>query len=186
MKPEGGSVSKPHYDLGGMCCSYDKQNAVMQLHSVVPSPGWEQEVITFCMWEGASVSYSNIYQETGTGHRASNAVNDLLEAYWSMERVIKDRVPLVQITTIWESCLRKPCLKNHNSSDLLETLLKYAASLKVDVKHSSAIKGAPKILVSAVDIHIRDVHIWSDKPYSAQLDRWDCSGRALLVTPKIL
>jgi len=26
----------------------DKQNAVMQLHSVIPAPGWEQEVVMYC------------------------------------------------------------------------------------------------------------------------------------------
>lgn len=143
--------------------------------------------------EGASVCDLNIFQEMGTWHCASNAVNDLLEAYWSMESVIKYRVHLASF--------RFPQCRYPHVRELLEEIMLEKAwfsrspwdvalvcgkrSLEVHVKRSSAIKGA-QILVSAGDTHIRDVHSWSDKPHSVQPDGWDRLDHTSLVSAKLL
>lgn len=122
-----------------------------------------------------------------------NAVNDLLEVYWSMERVIKYRVHLAYFR--FPRC-RYPHLRELLEEIMLEkawfswspwdiALVCGKCSLEVHVKCSSAIKGA-QILVSAVDTHIRDVHSWSDKPHPVQPDRWDHLDHISLVSPKLL
>lgn len=95
-----------------------------------------------------------------------------------MERVIRDRVHLAYFRFLQcrylhlREALEKIMLEKAgfiwSPRDVALVCSKY--SLEVHVKHSSAIKGA-QILVSAVDIHIRDIHIWSDKPHFVQLDR---------------